>query len=293
MSHYSNDFKKGRIRMNRLLLFAAVGMVVCILFSGCQQYNVAYTPLVPDSGAQITTRNKYRIVDWSFNFKNEGLVSISPKFTEEMATKFASFQPGVFSSAGVPISVVRNEAQHEQLDSWGGITFLFPFLVSGTTLPAIAGGEGIALFEIKNNSSMQNASVKIHGKHTIAITGYSPIALIIPMSDEYETKPGYRTFHEHGRGDSCHVENQAIAYALAVKLKEMEDAGMVNSADRANAPASAIPQPANPVPPPSPFNKPSSVPPVNVKTPVPEKASEPAIRDTPGQVHEVENLTLQ
>ena len=268
-------------------------VVFGILFSGCQQYNVAYTPLVPDSGAQITTRNKYRIVDWSFNFKNEGLVSGGPTLTEEMAASFASFQPGVFSSAGVPISVVRNNAQHEQLDSWGGITFLFPFLVSGMTLPAIAGGEGIALFEIKNNGSMQNASVKIHGKHTIAMTCYSPIALIIPMSDEYETKPGYRTFHEHGRGDSCHVEYQAMAYALAVKLKEMEDAGMSNSTDRTNDLTPAIP-PANSMPPTVPsFNKPSSVPPVNVKTPVPEKASEPARRDTPGQVHEVENLTLQ
>ena len=30
-----------------------------------------------------------------------------------------------------------------------------------------------------------------------------------------------------------------------------------------------------------------------LKTPVPEKVSEPAQRDTSGQVHELENLTLQ
>ena len=59
------------MKINKSFLsFIVYGISSAFLFQGCMQYNVAYTPLVPDSGSQIITRNKYRINEVTIVCKN-------------------------------------------------------------------------------------------------------------------------------------------------------------------------------------------------------------------------------
>lgn len=285
---------------SKCLYLVACAEIMGFLFSGCQQYNVAYTPLVPDSGAQIVTRNKYRIVGYAVKFESGKEVRVHSDWLNEVNDIFALSQPGVFSSAGVPVGITQNLAQFEQLDSWGGITVLIPFLVSATTLPCIMGGESSCSWEISVNGGSQINQIKLHHKGTTAMTGFTPIALILPMDDEYEPRLGYCTFHKHGRsglncGTSQHVtEYQALAYGIAVRLKEMEDAGLIDSAPgRANVRPS-VPLSSDPVISTS-VSTHRPKPPVSEKPVVrrDRKVEVPVQNKTSNQSYEVENLTFQ
>lgn len=287
-----NDIWKMGIK-TRFFRGVFLGIAFGNLFSGCQQYNVAYTPLVPDSGAQIVTRNKYRIADCTVIFENgERLdhAEIAPGWVESIV----SFQSGVFAPEGVPVNVTFNHAQTETLDSWGKFTMFIPCLISAFTLPAVFGDEYRRLYEVSVNGGSKTESVKICEERTIALTMYSPIAWLIPMSDKYESRPGYRTFHEHGRGSYHHIEYQALAYGLAVRLKEMEDAGLIDSAPgRANV-RHSVPLPSNTM----------ISTPVSTHRPKPTVSEKPVVRrdrnveapvqnKTSNQSYEVENLTFQ
>ena len=262
---------------------------------------MAYTPLVPDSGSHIATKNKYRIVEWIVTYASGGslkFAEVDPDWMNAKIAKFSMCQPSVFSSEGVPVSITENLSQYEKLDSWGEFTIFFPFILSVTTLPAIGGYESVKPIEFKVNSSAQTETMKVHCKSVSALTGYSPIALMIPMDDGYEIKEGYRTFHAHGCsvfGNRVqNVEDQALAYGLAVRLKEMEDAGLIDSAPgranvRPSVPLSSDPVIFTPVsthrPKPSVSEKPVVRRDRNVEVPVQNKTS--------NQSYEVENLTLQ
>lgn len=285
---------------SKCLYLVACAEIMGFLFSGCMQYNVAYTPLVSDCGPQITTRNKYRIADYIMRLELDEIryAEVGPNWLEQMNVAFASSQPGVFSSAGVPVQITQNHAQFEKLDSWGKFTIFVPFLVSCFTLPFVTGDECCFPIEISVYGGAQINQVKLHCKSTTAMTGYTPIALMLPMDDGYETKPGYRTFHKHGRSvlddRTQHIQNQALAYGIAVRLKEMEDAGLIDSAPgrvdvRPSAPLSSNPVISTPVsthrPKPPVSEKPVVRRDRNIEVPVQNRTS--------NQSYEVENLTFQ
>lgn len=289
------------MKINKSFLSVLVYSIsIGFLFQGCMQYNVAYTPLVSDCGPQITTRNKYRIADYIMRLELDEIryAEVGPNWLEQMNVAFASSQPGVFSSAGVPVQITQNHAQFEKLDSWGKFTIFVPFLVSCFTLPFVIGDECCFPIEISVYGGAQINQVKLHCKSTTAMTCYTPIALMLPMDDGYETKPGYRTFHKHGRSvlDDCtqHIQNQALAYGIAVRLKEMEDAGLINTASGNSNVRPAMPLPANPLIQ-APASTPRPNPPASAK-PIIQRggnAEVPAHKETSSHAYEVENITFQ
>lgn len=282
------------MKINKSFLsFIVYGISSAFLFQGCMQYNVAYTPLVPDSGSQIITRNKYRINEVTIVCKNGERVP-QEEFDPTFLKSITSSQTGVFSSEGVPVNVIIDDTQTEELNSWGKFTMFIPGMISAFTLPAVFGDEHCRLYQLTLNGGTLTESMKIREERTVALTMYSPIAWLVPMSDKYEVQPGYRTFHEHGRGSYHHIEYQALAYGIAVRLKEMEDAGLINTASGNPNVRFSMPLPVNSlIPSPTATIRPN--PPVSAK-PVIQRggnAEVPARKETMSPAYEVENITFE
>ena len=212
----------------RCSIFTAIA--ISGLFTGCIQYRVAYTPMVPDQGPRIETKNKYKIATWLCRFEDGTTHCMDMKWIGLRNEAFASCLPGVFSLDGVPVRIIEN-MRPAKSENWGAWTILVPCIVSAFTLPCYAGGDAYRDYEFEFDGKLPNASVQVRSERTTAITPYSPIALLLPMSD-YEPEPGRRAFSEHGRkflGDppDALLRDRAVAYGLATRLKEMEDAGKV------------------------------------------------------------------
>ncbi|MBQ3340791.1 MAG: hypothetical protein IJG84_02765 [Kiritimatiellae bacterium] len=205
-----------------------VGIIVCGMFVGCHQYNIACTPQVPDCGAQIETRNRYKVVAWSVSYKNSGMGNVD--WEGQRSAIFARCQPGVFSPSGLPIRINEDYSRGE-VNTWGLWSIFVPFLVSATAIPCFGGNDAHYQVEVKFDDYSQNVSVPMSREDTFAFTLLGPIALLLPLSDEYKSEPGFRTFHEHRRGvgedGRQKLIDEALAYGLAVRLKELEDSGKI------------------------------------------------------------------
>ena len=215
--------KTGRLCRNLLPL----GMVMCGLLPGCHQYNVSCIPDVPDCGAQIETRNKYKVVAWSVSYKTSGMGNVD--WEGQRSAFLATCQPGVFSADGLPIRINEDYSRGE-LNSWGLWSIIVPFMASATILPAFGQQESRYPVEVKLDDATATTSVMMRSERTSAISLLGPTALLLPLSDESRSEPGCRTFHEHVRGvgvDPQQLIDRALAYGLAVRLKELEDAGKI------------------------------------------------------------------
>jgi hypothetical protein len=184
--------------------------------------------MVPDQGPRIETKNKYKIATWLCRFEDGTTHCMDVKWISERHNTFASCLPGVFSSDGMPVRIVEN-MHPVKSESWGMWTLLVPYVVSAFTLPAYLGGDAYREYEFEFDDRMPNTTVQVRSERATAVTAYSPVALLLPMSD-YEPEQGRRSFSEHGRkflGDApdALLRDRAVAYGLATRLKEMEDAG--------------------------------------------------------------------
>ena len=132
--------------------------------------------------------------------------------------------PGVFSDNGIPFNL--HEGSMENFNSRHGWTFLFPYLLSMGTLPLMQRNQWDRVYRIEfpegNGSSQSFTSV---AGTDLAFTCWTPIALFL-----YNGKPrtlNHKNYYTHDKSKFSEVVQNAIAYGIAVRLREMEMSGQV------------------------------------------------------------------
>ena len=206
-------------------LFALKCFLIAVsLFAGCAQYRKVLVPEVPDLGPQVRTRNKYRLIK-----------------PDELRMAFEKSQPGVFSPDGIPFLLQDGECR--VIDS-PGFAFLPYCVVSGfslLTLPVVDWSEKSMDYTIKIGGRDGERSVFDLRDMTDSHSSLSPLSLLFPYGEPppINGRRLYSHRHTHCFPDQSDTDrdkdeikrmtDSALAYGVAVTLKEMEDAGKIDA----------------------------------------------------------------
>ena len=270
--------------------------------AGCVNVRYSAIPKVNCSDANISTKFRYRLS----SYLNANGEPISFDQFDENKEFLENHYPNVFADNGIPIVIGETEQRNVEVNY--AMTCLFPCLLSAMTLPGIMEEVHDTGFFVKHPDAEDcRGDYEIHFEKGTSVTVFTPLACFFwngtPEMNGY--RGFYKTVFNEGVTDSNRLEiaRLAIGYGAAVKLKGLEEAGRIDPEKLKRKVLSQVPvqqnssvqqrQSVEPQVAPISVNKPSSVPPVNVRTPVPEKARVPARQGASGQVHELENLTLQ
>ena len=196
-----------------------------ILVSGCAQYRKIVVPEVADIGAEIKTKNKYRLIK-----------------PDELRSVFERVQPGVFSSDGIPF--ILQEGEYRIIDEPGAAFLPYCVLCGFTmlTLPIVEWSEKSLAYTIRIGGRDGEKSVFDLRDKSDSNTSLSPLSLLFPYGEPPPIS-GRRLYshrhtncfpdqadHDRNNGEIKRITDSAIAYGVAVRLKEMEDAGKINAA---------------------------------------------------------------
>jgi len=231
----------------------------CFLLAGCVNGRNIYTPLVPDVGPKIATRHKYRVtkvmllkdgkygggdltsVDWSnYGWKYNGKYRVERDITSSVIKS----QPAVFSSSGLPIEIILGESKEiSNADKYLRenplmylvfVPYVFCSIVTVYGLPLPVWGERSRDYEIiLDESEKKDLQLRIESYKVVTMS--TPLALLCPIPG-YKPPPNEdkRSFlsRDYGldiqtAGDDSYDE--ALAYGIAVRLKELEDAGAIDA----------------------------------------------------------------
>ena len=205
------------------------------MFVGCVQHRRWASPGVTDMGEQIVTRNKYRVVKFIPRAMTQKDVFYATFATKEtIVSAMEEYYPGVSASDGIPVVVEEDSlcdvVNHTQ---W---TIFMPFLCSVMTLPYVMELEAHSRYTIKIGEDAVDFDVRF--KDDGVATVLSPIALLFP----YNEHPSFAktefawtdmqtalTEEKSIRFGNSRVDSRAIAHGIAVKLKELEDAGKIDA----------------------------------------------------------------
>ena len=230
-----------------VLLSLVSGMV-----AGCVSERMDIWADVKDMGPDIRTRHRYKLAGYKWKcpdeirayFQNPGLGDAKLnewcKENERMifmrySTSFCRFQPNVFSDTGIPI--VLNEVsstQHSELFPTFVLSilsfFAFPAWIQG-------GGEDVVAINVGN------ADIDI-GNVTVGMKSMKSLSLIIPSSlvlygegAGSRKDAGYSTsalvknriFFDRSETSAQDCVDGVMAYAIASRLKELEDSGQMDA----------------------------------------------------------------
>ena len=234
------------------LVFAA------LLAAGCCSERYSVVPMVPDVGDDVATRYRYRIAYAHTGYGEK--YDIGLRETVPNADRLlAKYHPRVFSSSGIPIVLyVKCNGLKFAYDSsslGAMLTIgLFPFLHSGSNFYECS-------VEMANEADGKSSFEVM--KTTDSAESWVPTSFLFYNGDT--CVDGRRVFSEHSRmlgdkgpsyrglesmPDKLLVKEplfqKAVAYALAVKLKEMEDFGIIDAMlrkkaeSRSSAPAHSV-----------------------------------------------------
>ena len=222
------------------------------MLAGCVSERAYVWADVRDIGPNIRTRHRYKLSGYKWKcpdeirayFQNPGLGDAKLnewcKENERMifkrySTAFSRFQPDVFSDSGIPI--LLNEVSSTQSSE------LFPTFVlsilSFFAFPAWIHGSGEDVIAI----NVGNADIDI-GKVTVGMKSLESMSLIIPSSlvlfddgadgaeDARYSKSALvtnRIFFDRSETSGQDCVDGVMAYAIASRLKEMEDSGQMDA----------------------------------------------------------------
>ena len=224
-----------------------IAIVAIVLTQGCMSERKSAVPMVDDIGADVSTRYRYRL---SCVYKGEKSETVKLR-----GDLLASCYPSVFSDNGLPI-VLR--IQFNKFESFAAWTTLLS-MCSLTVIP------GITHWETTFNCAVELAD-ESDGKAVFDLVNVfeqassvlGPSGMFVYTGDK--NVPGRRVFSENRQyinsGNSIYdsgdfvgfVQNnvsfrRALAYAVAVKIKELEDTGKIDvMLDRKNKQRSSAPQ---------------------------------------------------
>ena len=188
------------------------------LFAGCMSGRMSATPLVNDRGASISTKNKYS-------------VQASPQLMYLCEQRY----PSVFAENGIPIKLVCTKKNFDA-HTGRGLFSVFISSFSYSVIPAIVNQDSNESYLVKFVETPELSfqfDIQIESKW--AMTVFTPFALLMYKGEPSQI--GFRNFYKHHSDDSQQwpslmddVRQSALAYGMAVKLKELEDVGKIDVA---------------------------------------------------------------
>ena len=227
-------------------------ILATVFVHGCVSTRNSASPAVADIGPDVLTRCRYRL-SRVYNGETAGTIRLKDEF-------LARYHPQVFSASGLPFALRLNFDRMDNAKEWTAILALCSIAV----IPQHA--RCITTF----NCSVEMAD-SVDGAVSFDLVsiqdraeGNSPIAYLFYNGDA--SVEGHRVFSLHGTSFSSYWDyvksardpakrmeideqfRQALAYGIAVKLKELEDSGKVDAMlrkqaeQRSAAPAHSIVQ---------------------------------------------------
>ena len=233
--------------MNTKARLPIMAFSMLALAGGCLSDRNSAVPMVRDVGADVATRYRYRVTR-VYEGETSDVLRLPTGFLRR-------HQPGVFSPGGIPVVLRITSPRVDASASWTTLLSMctigaFPMLNE----TSYTFNCSVELFDEKGG----NAPFELVSRHDSADTWLPTAFLLYNGTPDFD---GCRVFCEHVRkfGDKNYyyspcewdmntaklksIDNlvqQALAYAVAVKLKELEDAGKVEAMLRKAAEARSI-----------------------------------------------------
>lgn len=233
----------------KVMLHGVFAILLCVSGVGCASIRHATMVDVVDIGDKITTKYRYYCVGTSQEdfrrWLEEGAEDIewSPgsyriggkSIESQNKLELSNIQPNVFSKGGIPILVAERTIGEER---WGKSDaarlgwFVFYMCTAGL-LPVFPNGS-----ETEKMFSVAIASDKVLARQLVVkerrdeiVSLFTPLAFLFyhgrpTFKGNEKSKVFSKTVCSLGAG-GCSTGIEALAYGLAVKLKELEDAGEV------------------------------------------------------------------
>ncbi len=243
---------KEKWAMTSYLSIGTVLVCTCLAFSGCTSGRVTVTVSSdPDAGENIRTRNLYRISDYR-DAEEEKFVSSGGKLRHRMVkvnTTMLScrkYQPGVFAPDGIPV-VVKDGDEDYSLTKNGSVLGDVLCVCSIGILPGwtTRGMTKTFVIETVNGQRVDQRVTVDMNYFTVFCNCFIPVSRWIwcaCQSDGPQVIGGHRAFvtsfyhgnsfwtgfWDNGNGptDRAYTDyylQRAMVYALAVRLKRLED----------------------------------------------------------------------
>jgi hypothetical protein len=227
--------------------------MLAIALAGCGTTRYVAQPRVSGVGHNISTRNRYKIVDYLVLSKG---TFVKTKF-DQIKSDMERLYPDVFGDDGIPF-VLRQYGSYDAMKEGSAASGLL-FLCTGFIFPIIERESIMAKYSIefvRDNTITKGWDTLI--MEDSAMGAWTPIPLM--MYNSAPTGLGdYPFFWESTKnvGEMAlpvryKLNRQAIAYAAAVKLKELEDAGKIDVAKLTEIKKDANNSPVHPLPVPPP-----------------------------------------
>lgn len=228
--------------------------LVLICAAGCAHVHTTAAVDVKDMGERIQTKYKYKIgykfgdrykMGGDFFLKNR----LSPDrwmIDEQLMKDFTKWQPDVFDVDGIPITFLEEQVVKdgpgERKVGLSGLLFLF----SCTIIPMVetAHFHETWPFHINGEKATGNRTSLEACVCADGAFGWTPLRWLLCWWDRGTCYTGKRKFDSHVMNSGNfpfvdkEVKKRAMAYGLAVRLKELEDNGQIGKDIAVNAIAS-------------------------------------------------------
>ena len=228
--------------------------LVLICAAGCAHVHTTAAVDVKDMGERIQTKYKYKIGNKLGNYEMYALVlkdkslakSVADRWMidEQLMKDFAKWQPDVFDVDGIPITFLKEQVVKngpgERKVGLSGLLFLFSF----TIIPMVETSHAHETWPFCiNGESGKRISLEAC-VYADGAFGWTPLRWLLCWWDRDTCYSGKRKFDSHVMNSGNfpfvdeEVQKRAMAYGLAVRLKELEDNGQIGNDTSVNAIAS-------------------------------------------------------
>lgn len=222
--------------MKKALAF--IGLCLIMLSNGCTFTRYTAIPQVKDCGPTISTRFKYRLEEYRLPKEIKASKEFSIKLAGELRKTMVELCPNVFSDDGVPFVVSRGESKFSQV---GLLSGLISFLTIRIIPQALHNYRDTKFSLDMSEDETIYSSTEVKYIEDVAIS-LSPFAMFfyngapdVPsnMRFWYVREYGVGTAQAWGDEPRITIEpnRKALAYAIAVKLKELEDSGRIEGTE--------------------------------------------------------------
>ena len=242
------------MRKQAVFLF---GAFLIVYLTGCTHEHAVMSVNVKDTGERIRTKYKYKIGYW---FNSDSVFKLDNDrwmVDDELMKDLAKWQPDVFDEGGMPVTSEMTPFQRSTRHSSGNFLHpsdgrkvygypVLPFLsvLSCFTIPVVNSSHFHEKWPFQvNGDDGQKVSVETCANVDSAFA-FLPFPWLLCWWNTDTCYSGRRTFDSHEisgfNSGSAYSEAtmRAMAYGLAVRLKELEDSGKINDDLAVNAIAS-------------------------------------------------------
>ena len=230
---------KKRTTLSLLTLVPCVGKTVCIglvvvavsCITGCQHIRTTEAADVNDHGPLVKTRYKYSIVGIVKDDVNDlWLYAWSARKGDEPA-KVQTSQPDVFAVGGIPIVVKHvNVTNHSD-----GFAKMIPIILTFGILPGFETTESknsLAICLINDDIDPEPVGTVSHVRRIDSAASLLPWPVLCYKSDikikGLEDKRTFRRDSVSWIDENGMLNSECLDYAIATKLKELEEAGVID-----------------------------------------------------------------